>query len=120
MFQSMKHFTQNTNQTDKGTKKLPNVSTAKEQGAATEARLMKKIELAKKKYVQEYRKMLMEIKTINLDSDLPRIKYIEQNETSDRINMMHMGSKLWNALSSYLKSLIFYVYTTLLTFVRKD
>ena len=115
MFHSMKGFTQNSNQTDKGTKKLPNLSTAKELGAATEARLMKKIELAKKKYVQEYRKMLMEIKTINLDSDLPRIKYIEQNETSDRINMMHMGSKLWN--SPFLKSLIFYFYTTLLTIV---
>ena len=84
----------NYRQTEKNLKKLPNVSTTKELGAATEARLLKKIELAKKKYVEEYRKMLLGMKTINLDSDLPRIKYVEQNETSERINMLHIGSKL--------------------------
>lgn len=42
----------------------------------------------------EYRKMLLGMKAINLDTDLPRIKYVEQNEISNRINLMHTGNKL--------------------------
>jgi hypothetical protein len=37
---------------------------------------MNKIQAAKKKYVEEYRKMLLGMKAISLDTDLPRIKYV--------------------------------------------
>ena len=36
----------------------------------------------------------MTMKSINPDTDLPRIKYIEQNSMTDKINLMHGHSML--------------------------
>ncbi len=59
-----------------------------------EQKILRRVQAAKKKYIEEYRKMLLGMKAINLDTDLPRIKYVEQNEMSSAINEMHCNTKL--------------------------
>ena len=62
----------------------------KENYLEKDLRILRKIQNRKKFYIDEYRKILLNRKNINLDSNLPRIKYVKQNDLCKDIDSQHL------------------------------